>query len=566
MVIHERLFHVFGGNRNAGGFAAYDGSRPGQLNREWLAAWAIFELRHGQREPHVILPGGNGRSTQHEIRGGALQFQCDLAGEAVAAYRVHGKGNVGARANVEAGRHHAQLEVRLRLADAQAVSVLRPALMLGVRQLEVIGSLGRQFKGNKRIGLMGDQACPFIFKIVVEGQLFAGCVGQAKRGIERRAEPARDYLGDNLLAGAAVETEERRFTRLRDAPVHDDRKLHFLRFGPGETLPGRRFRQRIQGEFHGIGSESIFSHGHLIQALGLVFEVLEVLHDLSGRQIPAVGLNRGARPGFGAEREDAGDDRQFTEGHAVNEILATAVDRIVNLGDVIVIAGDFVVQQRVRMEEEMIGRRQLLTLGVAQRDGCLKPAGNGVGDVWNQFPGSGSDHHVLSFFGVEAILIAYPGHHLAVRHDGKGDFERRIRLLRGLPDNRNPAIDNVVGLTHAAEFFHNLRQIAHAKHDWIAESAVRFHPHFTRTHRGVLGNGHLQDHGVGEGRNVLPALPCFRLFAEFLDPFPIRFVEDYFLRTGRRRFERCHALLVQLLHLFPQELHFLSVGNLHKLD
>ena len=85
------------------------------------------------------------------------------------------------------------------------------------------------------------QARALVLVIVVEGQLPAGGVGQLEHGIQRRIEPAGIDFGDDLLAGAAFETEHVPVARLIDAPVDDDRQRDALGVRPARRsapVPG----------------------------------------------------------------------------------------------------------------------------------------------------------------------------------------------------------------------------------------------------------------------------------------------------------------------------------------
>ena len=51
-----------------------------------------------------------------------------------------------------------QREIRPRLADSQAVGILRAALLLSVGQMEIIRAVGGQRDGDQRIGVVRQQA------------------------------------------------------------------------------------------------------------------------------------------------------------------------------------------------------------------------------------------------------------------------------------------------------------------------------------------------------------------------------------------------------------------------
>ena len=89
--------------------------------------------------------------------------------------------------------------------------------------------------------------------------------------------------------------------------------------------------------------------------------------------------------------------------------------------------GDFVVEDRVGMEEEVVGILDFPARGIGESEGGLKPAGDGVGDVGEQFARLGGDHDVLALGGLEAIASDAAGGDLPVDEDGQGDVGGRFR-------------------------------------------------------------------------------------------------------------------------------------------
>jgi len=106
-----------------------------------------------------------------------------------------------------------------------------------------------------------------------------------------------------------------------------------------------------------------------------------VLHQAGGGKVPSVGADRRVGSGAAAQGKDAGHVRQFAEGNAVDEILTAAIDGVVYFERVVAIGGDLVVENRVLVETEMVGGGEFLAGCVAEGDGGLEPAGDGVGDV-----------------------------------------------------------------------------------------------------------------------------------------------------------------------------------------
>ena len=144
-------------------------------------------------------------------------------------------------------------------------------------------------------------------------------------------------------------------------------------------------------------------------------------------QVPALELDGGLRAGPAAQREDARHERQLAHGDAVDEVLAAAVDGVLDLDHVLAVLRDLVVEDRIGMEAEVVVIGQLLALGVVERQGGLEPAGHGVGQVGDQLPCAGGHDQALALAGLEAIPVHAAGHDLAVDDDRQRDTSSRAR-------------------------------------------------------------------------------------------------------------------------------------------
>ena len=146
---------------------------------------------------------------------------------------------------------------------------------------------------------------------------------------------------------------------------------------------------------------------------------------VTGRFQP-LSSDGGLGAGRAAQREDAGHIRQLAQGDAIDEILAATVDGIPDLDHVFAVLGDFIMQDRVGVEQVMVGVLQFMALGVVKRQGGLEPAGHGVGKIGDQFPRRGHDHQPHPLAGLKPIAVHAAGQDLAV-NDGR----QRYVHLRG---------------------------------------------------------------------------------------------------------------------------------------
>jgi len=128
----------------------------------------------------------------------------------------------------DGGGGHAQFEIRNRRRDLQSVGEGGAAVVLRVadgREPRTVAGQGGREEG---IGIVGEKSgaevkvAVHVHLVVVPCERFAGAVGQAHEGIERRVESAGGDFKDDLLAGFAVEPEHVEVAGIRYATVDDD--------------------------------------------------------------------------------------------------------------------------------------------------------------------------------------------------------------------------------------------------------------------------------------------------------------------------------------------------------
>src|SRR6516225_4585515 len=87
---------------------------------------------------------------------------------------------------------------------------------------------------------------------------------------------------------------------------------------------------------------------------------------VSPLEIPAfyLGFDRITCPR--TQWKDTGDERQLTNSDAVDKILASAIEAVVNLENVITVFGHFVENRRVRIKSVIVVIGHLLSVGVVE--------------------------------------------------------------------------------------------------------------------------------------------------------------------------------------------------------
>ena len=228
-----------------------------------------------------------------------------------------------------------------------------------------------------------------------------------------------------------------------------------------------------------------------------------------------------------AQREDAGGKRQLAQGHAVDKILASAKDRVVDLDHVVAVAGNFIVQHRIGMEAETAGAGQFLALRVAEPDRGLEPPRHGVGNVRHQLLGTDRKDQLLPLGCREAIAIDLPGQDLPIDDRRKLDVDDRLRagakapffLLRAerLPSGK---------IIHVDRFVNDFRQTADLKDQGVRQSRGPLQPQLADTGLGIGRRGDVQHGRFGDGRIGRPVVEFCQLLADLEDRL-------LFLRSSR---------------------------------
>jgi hypothetical protein len=109
--------------------------------------------------------------------------------------------------------------------------------------------------------------------------------------------------------------------------------------------------------------------------------VLRVEVEGARGQVPAGRVDRVRRTGACTEREETGDVRQFAHRDAVHEVLAPAIDRVLDLEHVVAVGRDVVRQHRVGLEPEVVVVRDFLSVRIVERERGLAPARHGIGEI-----------------------------------------------------------------------------------------------------------------------------------------------------------------------------------------
>ncbi len=256
--------------------------------------------------------------------------------------------------------------------------------------------------------------------IVVDGQLLAGGVGQLEQAVQRGIEPPRIDFRHDRLAGAALEAEHVPVARPVDPAVDDDRQRHLLgRRGRVVRLLFQAFRQRVHREGHDVGEPVLPARTRADKRPASRCLLSTV--SLAVGQIPTLQLDGGRRAGRAAQREDAGHERQLAHGDAIDEILAAAVERVVDRQHVLAVLRDLEEDHRVGLEAVVVAIRHFLPLRVVERQHRLEPAGHGVGNVGDQLPRLDAGHQALALAGLEAIAVHAAERDLAVHRARQRD-------------------------------------------------------------------------------------------------------------------------------------------------
>ena len=113
-------------------------------------------------------------------------------------------------------------------------------------------------------------------------------------------------------------------------------------------------------------------------------------------QVPAFHLDRHRSARLAAQREDARHKRQLADGDAIDEILAPAVDGVVDASTYSPSRGTSQRIVGIGLEAVVVVIRHFLAVRVVQHQHGLEPAGHGVGDIGDQLPRLGGDDQPLA--------------------------------------------------------------------------------------------------------------------------------------------------------------------------
>ena len=130
---------------------------------------------------------------------------------------------------------------------------------------------------------------------------------------------------------------------------------------------------------------------------------------LAHGEVPARELDGGFGAGAAAQREGAGHKRQFADGDAIHEILAPPIEGVPDLDGVFAVLGDGIVKDGIGMEAVVVVIRQFIAVGIVKRQNGLKPAGNRVGQIGDQFARAGRNHQLLTLMRLEPVPVGLAG-------------------------------------------------------------------------------------------------------------------------------------------------------------
>ena len=451
--------------------------------------------RRREGDLHFVLVRGNASAAQGQTQRRAAQLQSDLPGETVVPEGENGDGDACAGAEVDARRGDAQLEIGPRCADAQPVGVVRTALVLGVGDGQKISAVGRQRAGETRVGLVGEQAGALVFVVVVEREGLPVGVGESEDGVERGAEPTREYFRDDFLPGLGLEPKHVLVAGAADAAV--DGEGQDDRLGGAGVVVGLDLAQvglGVECDAHGIGELAVTAHGNEKRA-GLAVFRLE--GEALGGEVPPGKFEGGPFTAARAEREDAGDKRQFADGDAIDKIFAPAVNGVLDFHHIGAVGRNDVAENGVRMETVVVGVGDLTAGGVGETERGLKPARHGVGEIGDEGAGAGDHDDALAFARGETDVVDLAGENLAVHDRGQGDF--RDGFWAGVARLGFAVRPRGIGAGGGdAHGFAEFRELAHGKDHRVGEAVGGAEPNFAFAGRGARGHGHFERDGFGE--------------------------------------------------------------------
>jgi hypothetical protein len=294
-----------------------------------------------------------------------------------------------------------------------------------------------------------------------------------------------------------VKTEHIRISRTRDAAVYRRGQRDRLRsvgaiVGLGLGGAGERFEH----DAGGIRELGVAAHRD-VEGAGFLPSGVE--RELVGREIPAGEFEVGALAATGAERINAGDEGQLADGDAVDEVFATAVNRVFDFDGVSAVGGNVETQDRIGAVAVVVGVGEFAAAFVVERERRLEPAGHGVGEVGDERAGVGDHDDALALFRGETEAVDFARHDLTVHDGGNGDFHFRLGARAAGIGVGILACSGVGRRRGDAHGFAHLGELADDEHHWIrkptgrAEADLAFAGGGVGIERDFEGNGFRED-------------------------------------------------------------------------
>ena len=213
-------------------------------------------------------------------------------------------------------------------------------------------------------------------------------------------------------------------------------------------------------------------------------------------QIPPVHLDpyRGAHPT--AQWKNAGHERNLSDGDAVDEVFASAIDSISDAEHVLTVFGYFIGKRGVRIETVIVVERHHFAVRVAERQHGLEPAGYGVGDVGDQLPRGRGDNQMPALPRLEAIPVDFSRCDLSVHGARWGDADLLL-VQRSLAEGEILLTEHLkaAGLHGLAGDFGNLSD---EERHCVRHASVRHQPDLPPTGLRVGRDSHLDKGQAGQ--------------------------------------------------------------------
>ena len=255
------------------------------------------------------------------------------------------------------------------------------------------------------------------------------------------------------------------------------------------------------------------------------------------------------------QREHLSDERQLSDGDAIDEIGPAAVDRVVNFQDVFAIMRDVEEEDRIRVETVVIGRGQFRAVRFGHGHQGLEPAGDGVGEIRDQMAGLRHDEQFLASARLKMEAVRLPAKDLAIQHHGRSDKRsfassgrgrggqaeagsRRTGKGRGRGGSGDRARRHFIrrrgkrfGVIAAR--FADLRELADLEEQGIRQACGGPKPDFPVSDRRVRRDGHRKGHRFGKRLLRAVAPRPDELVRHLLQLHKVHLVEGFGAPAGR---------------------------------